>query len=64
MRFLPILILVMVLLGCKKKEQPKPPESAQLVFPEKNSECTTGVDINNTTSQVEFRWQASANTDT
>ncbi|TMM58451.1 hypothetical protein FEE95_03200 [Maribacter algarum] len=64
MRFLSILIVAVILLGCKKKEPPKPPESVQLVFPEKNSECTTGEDINATTSQVEFRWGASSNTET
>lgn len=62
MRFLTVLIAVVVLLGCKKKEIPKPPERVQLVFPEKNSECTTGEDISVTTSQVEFRWQAANNT--
>ena len=57
-------MIVLVLFGCKKKEAPKPPESVQLVFPDKNSECTTGISINETTSQVDFRWQASNNTDT
>jgi hypothetical protein len=64
MRFLYILIVAVVLLGCKKKEAPVPPERAQLVFPERNSECTTGNDINAVTSQVEFSWLASNNTDT
>jgi len=63
MRFLSVLIIVVVLLGCKKKEPPKPPERVQLIFPEKNSECTTGQDINSTTSQVEFRWSAANNTE-
>ena len=64
MRLLTLLIVAVVLFGCKKKDPPKPPESAQLIFPGKNSECTTGEDVNATTSQVEFRWQASNNTDT
>jgi len=65
MRFLIILLVsVSMLLACKKKEQPKPPEAAQLLFPEKNSECTTGVVLDATTSEVTFRWQASANTET
>lgn len=34
-----------------------------MIFPERNSECTTGEDINTTTSQVEFRWQASNHTE-
>lgn len=64
MRYLYVLIVAVLLLGCKKKEPPKPPESVLLVFPEQNSECTTGEDISTTTSQVEFRWQASSNTET
>ncbi|MFS4493152.1 hypothetical protein [Maribacter sp. 2308TA10-17] len=64
MRFLSVLIAFVVLLGCKKKEVSMPPASVQLVFPERNSECTTGEDINATTSQVEFKWLASNNTDT
>ncbi|MGB3149030.1 MAG: hypothetical protein WBB27_00090 [Maribacter sp.] len=54
----------MIVLGCKKKSDPKPPEPVQLIFPERNSECTTGQTLNATTSQVEFRWQLADNTDT
>jgi hypothetical protein len=64
MRFLTVLIVAILMLGCKKKEAPKPPESALLTFPNKNSECTTGQEINATSSQVEFTWQASNNTET
>lgn len=53
-----------LLLSCSKDSPPKPPEAALLVFPERNSECTTGVDLNDETSQVEFRWQAAGFTDT
>lgn len=63
MRFLSIIIISVVLLGCKKKEAPKPPESVQLIYPEKNSDCTTGLDINATTSEVEFRWQTANNSE-
>ena len=59
-----ILFLAGVLLfSCSKDSPPKPPEAALLVFPEQNSECTTGVDINDQTSQVEFRWQEAKFTD-
>lgn len=51
-------------LGCKKKENPKPPESSTLVYPVKNSECTTGNNLNALTSEVEFKWGAAVNTDT
>jgi len=63
MRFLAVLMVTVLLFGCKKKEAPKPPESASLTFPNKNSECTTGQVINATSSQVEFIWQASNNTE-
>ncbi|WP_411029686.1 hypothetical protein [Spongiimicrobium sp. 3-5] len=42
---------------------PPLPQSAVLEFPFQNSECTTGVSLNETTSQVEFRWRAATNTD-
>ncbi len=53
---------VLLMFGCGK-DSPKAPAPAKLLFPEQNSECTTGVDLNATTSQVEFRWQKAANTD-
>lgn len=62
-----ILVLISVFgvfFGCKKKSEPKPPEQALLVFPEKNSECTTGLDLDTDTSQVEFRWQQADNVQT
>ena len=34
-----------------------------MLFPEKNSECTTGIDQDATTSRVTFQWQRSDNTD-
>ncbi len=64
MRFLAVCIVAILMLGCKKKEAPKPPESASLLFPAKSSECTTGQDISATSSQVEFKWKASINTET
>ena len=59
MRFLILFLFGVLLLGCKKKSSPKPPEVALLVFPNKNSECTTGRDLNETTSEIEFKWTAS-----
>ena len=64
MRFLSVIIIVFVLLGCKKKDVSLPPERSQLLFPDKSSECTTGRNINATTSEVSFRWQAAENTET
>lgn len=64
MRYLLFLPCVfMILTGCKKKSDPVPPEAVQLVFPERNSECTTGQSLGLETSQVTFRWQQADNTD-
>jgi len=65
MRFLFLgVCLVVVLAGCKKKRDPIPPEVVQLVYPEQNSECTTGQSLGEETSQVEFNWSAADNTET
>ncbi len=63
MRSAIILLAGVLLLSCSKDSPPKPPEAALLVFPERNSECITGVDLNEQTSQVEFRWQEAKFTD-
>ena len=59
-----ILLAGVLLLSCSKDSPPKPPEAALLVFPDRNSECTTGIDLNDQTSQVEFRWQEAKYADT
>jgi len=64
MRTVILLLFGVLLIGCKKKSNPKPPEIATLVFPNKNSECTTGRSLNQTTSEVEFQWMASNHTET
>jgi len=56
-----LILLLMVACG---KDSPKPPEAAMLSFPAQNSECTTGISLNNTTSQVEFRWLTAKYADT
>jgi len=63
MRTIILLLFSVLVIGCKKKSSPKPPEVATLVFPNKNSECTTGRDLNETTSEIEFRWMASDHTE-
>ena len=57
------LLLIILLIACGK-DSPKPPEAAVLIFPQKNSECITGISLNNTSSQVEFRWLAAKYADT
>lgn len=63
MRHLVIFISCLLVFGCKKKDAPKPPEASILVFPNQNSECTTGESLDESTSNVEFRWVSSANTE-
>lgn len=60
--FLAILSIT-VLAGCGGDDPPKPPTAATLVFPENNSECTTGESLNATQSRVTFSWNTSDNTD-
>lgn len=57
-----VVLFGFVLLGCSKND-PSPPDAVNLIFPEQNSECTTGIDQSETTSEVEFRWQESNNTE-
>lgn len=40
------------------------PGSVTLVFPENNSECTEGIEVNDSQSLVIFRWEAAENVDT
>lgn len=63
MKYIAVLLLGLTFLGCGGKDGPKAPESSRLVFPLKDSECTTGVSLSNTSSEVEFQWQASDNTE-
>jgi len=65
MRFLIFgMCLVIAVISCKKKNSPEPPEAVSLVFPEKNSECTTGTSLSTETRQVEFKWNLADNTET
>jgi hypothetical protein len=64
MKHLSFLFVVVLCFSCNKKDPPKPPESATLVFPENNSECTTGVETGLNTTMVEFKWQQAPNADT
>ncbi len=63
MRHKLVFLSVLLIWACKK-DDPKPPDAAILEFPLQNSECTTGVDQGETSSRVEFRWQASNHTET
>ena len=58
------LSILVLLVSCGGNDDAPPvPEGATLVFPEENSECTTGIDVNQTSTQITFRWMASDNTD-
>ncbi len=63
-RFLVSILAIGILISCGGDDDGPPPipGEALLVFPEQNSECTTGIDVSNTTSQVTFEWQAAENT--
>jgi len=63
-KYFALLVLSLLVWTCKKKESPKPPNAALLTFPLQNSECNTGVELNATTSRVEFTWLAAEHTDT
>ena len=56
-----LLVAGCVLFGCKGDDGPSLPGAVTLVFPENNSECLTGIVLNEQTSEVEFRWQAASN---
>ncbi|WP_127022429.1 hypothetical protein [Flagellimonas beolgyonensis] len=56
-------IVMVLLMSCGGDKTPPAPKAALLVFPEENSECTTGTSIGETLSQVTFRWNAANNTD-
>ncbi len=64
MKLFSLLFVGFMLIGCSKKDAPIPPEVSLLLFPLENSECTTGQDLNATTSQVEFKWSSANNTET
>ena len=62
------LLWTLFLAGCSKEtDEDIPvvitPSSTVLIFPENNSECNEGKVISETESIVNFRWEASQNTD-
>jgi len=56
------LVVFVLFFGCDKNALDNP-EGASLIFPLENSECTTGISVSETLSQVTFEWEASENTD-
>ena len=66
------LFLVLALFSCggggdDPAPEPEPtvaaPSAATLIYPENNEECTEGVIVSETESQVTFQWESSENTD-
>lgn len=54
-----VALLLGVLSSCKNDDISIPAE-AELIFPEKNSECTSGMSISETQSSVTFSWKKAA----
>src|SRR5690606_21652126 len=64
MRPIILFLFILVLTACGGKDDPRPPIAAQLLFPLKNSECTTGQEVSGTnTTIIEFRWEVSDHTE-
>lgn len=62
MRIFSLLMVGILLLGCKK-DGPKAPEAVLLVSPEKNSECSPIQSTNTTSNIVQFSWLQADHTD-
>ena len=58
-----ILILLIVISCSKDSPPPPPPGNASQVYPEKNKTCESGTVLSPTTSEVNFQWTISENTD-
>ena len=43
--------------------EPVIPKATTLIFPENNTECNTGIEVDGEKSRVNFQWNASENTD-
>ncbi|MDT0605850.1 hypothetical protein [Croceitalea rosinachiae] len=57
-------ILLVLFISCGNDDGPPPsPEGALLIFPDENSECTTGISVNEELSQVTFEWMPAKNAD-
>jgi len=66
-----LLVLVMIVAGCKKKSTPAPspapdytPAKTLLIFPVKDEACITGTSVSSTTSSVVFSWNSAINAET
>ena len=55
-------VLLLMFVACKKEVIPNP-ESALLLGPENNNNCTTAIRVSDQQSQVNFSWQESLHTD-
>ncbi len=58
-----LIIVIIVFAACSRDKGPRNPAKAVLEYPLQNSECSTGVDVDETRSRVAFRWEQANNTD-
>ncbi|UNY99565.1 hypothetical protein MQE36_04270 [Zhouia spongiae] len=58
-----VTLFAALLMSCGGKDDPKPPTAATLIFPENNTECIDGTDINTTQTAITFNWETTNNTD-
>lgn len=63
MRIFSLILIGVLLLGCKK-DGPKAPAAVLLVSPEKNSECSPVRITNSTTNVVQFSWMQADHSET
>ncbi|WP_420401959.1 hypothetical protein [Flagellimonas sp.] len=56
-----------IIISCSSSIEPVDqslaPDASDLVYPENNKECTTGIEVDVERSTVNFQWNSSANTD-
>ena len=62
-----LVLIISIVISCSKDSNDPvpgiPPSAATLIFPDNNTECNEGTILSENSSEVVFKWSASANTD-